>query len=326
MSRRIGTVFLKQGNDNVENCISKLQELKENLGLSPTIIKEIESEIRRLKAGVNGERNVYFELKNSGMDMYILQDIYLEGIGEEDNVQIDFLVITNKHIYVIECKNLHGNITIKKEGVFGEEIFYQNDEKYYSPIRQNKRHLDAIFKKCLSHKGAFVRYKDFEADFWETYKSLIVIANPKTTMNIENSSIEIANQFVYIDYLIERIKSLDTLKGKKMSTKKMLQIGNFLLSLNSENDFYSRLYNSIYKKVEADLDKNINRIIEKLKQFRKSKCKEENTKAFYIFTDAQLNKLIEKRPTTKEELKRIEGFGEKKAEKYGDEILEILCN
>ena len=83
-------------------------------------------------------------------------------------------------------------------------------------------------------------------------------------MNIENSSVEIANQFVYIDYLIERIKSLDALKGKKMSTKKMLQIGNFLLSLNSENDFYSRLYNNIYKKVEADLDKNINGIVEKV--------------------------------------------------------------
>ena len=64
MSRRLGPIFLKQGNDNVENCISKLQELKENPGLSPTIIKEIEYEIRRLKAGVHGEKNVYFELNN----------------------------------------------------------------------------------------------------------------------------------------------------------------------------------------------------------------------------------------------------------------------
>jgi len=44
--------------------------------------------------------------------MYILHDIYLEVDGL--SAQIDYIVVTRKIIFIIECKNLIGNIEVDK--------------------------------------------------------------------------------------------------------------------------------------------------------------------------------------------------------------------
>lgn len=50
----------------------------------------------------------------------------------------------------------------------------------------------------------------------------------------------------------------------------------------------------------------------------------ENVKPYFIFDNKQMEDLVAKHPRTKEELLAIYGFGPKKVEKYGDEILRIL--
>lgn len=50
------------------------------------------------------------------MPMYILHDLYIED--GELSVQIDYLVITRKICFVIECKNLYGDIEINNSGDF----------------------------------------------------------------------------------------------------------------------------------------------------------------------------------------------------------------
>lgn len=84
-------------------------------------------------------------MKNSGMDMYILHDIYLET--GDLTAQIDYIVITRQHIYVIECKNLIGNIYVDNKGAFvcnyevsGKKI----KDGIYSPVTQNQRHLQVM--------------------------------------------------------------------------------------------------------------------------------------------------------------------------------------
>ncbi len=66
------------------------------------------------------------------------------------------------------------------------------------------------------------------------------------------------------------------------------------------------------------------KIIQKLKEFRLKRSREEKIKPYFIFNDKQMMDLIEKRPKTKAELQTVQGFGEAKASKYGDEILGIL--
>lgn len=52
--------------------------------------------------------------------------------------------------------------------------------------------------------------------------------------------------------------------------------------------------------------------------------RQENIKPYYIYNNEQLNDLINKKPKSFDELKSVSGFGEKKTEKYGNDILNIL--
>ncbi len=61
-----------------------------------------------------------------------------------------------------------------------------------------------------------------------------------------------------------------------------------------------------------------------LTEFRTRRAKELNVKPFYIFTNRTLEALLEKRPVTISELLKIEGIGPKKAELFGQDILEIM--
>ncbi|MHB9143506.1 MAG: nuclease-related domain-containing protein, partial [Paludibacter sp.] len=83
---------------------------------SGEITDAIELEIRLVEAGIAGEKQVRFELENSHIPMYILHDLYIEYEGL--TAQIDYLIITRKHQFVIECKNLYGNIEINNAGDF----------------------------------------------------------------------------------------------------------------------------------------------------------------------------------------------------------------
>ena len=105
--KKIGPVFLKEDSD-AEKFIAEMSKLSEQA--SGDLKTEIDKQIKMAKVGLEGEKNIIFELKNSGIDMYILHDIYLE-YGDK-GAQIDFLIFTRKRQYVVECKNLIGNITI----------------------------------------------------------------------------------------------------------------------------------------------------------------------------------------------------------------------
>ena len=61
-----------------------------------------------------------------------------------------------------------------------------------------------------------------------------------------------------------------------------------------------------------------------LKEYRLRKSKEENLKAFMIFTNEMLDALTNIKPLSKDELLNIKGFGDKKVEQYGDDILSII--
>lgn len=151
--KKIGTVFLKEESD-AEEFIKKMKELFEKA--SGELKDEIEKQIKIANYGLQGEKSIAFELRNSGLDMYVLHDIYLEA--GELSAQIDYLLVTRKHIYVLECKNLIGNIEVDNEGNFirsyelaGRKI----REGIYSPITQNQRHLQVIKEIGMQRRKMF---------------------------------------------------------------------------------------------------------------------------------------------------------------------------
>ncbi len=52
--------------------------------------------------------------------MFVIHDLCLEK--DDLSAQIDFLICTRKHIYIIECKNLYGNIEIDEKSHSGGSI------------------------------------------------------------------------------------------------------------------------------------------------------------------------------------------------------------
>lgn len=296
------------------------------------------------------------------MDMYILHDIYLET--EALSAQIDYLVVTRKHVYVIECKNLIGNIEIDNTGNFVRtyELFGRKiKEGIYSPITQNKRHLQVLKEIRKGSKGNFLTKMLFESGFDDNYKSLVVLANPKTYLNARYAKKEVKEQVIRADQLIEYIKRTDEAsQNTTMSENDMLTIANFFLEKNkSERSDYARKYEKMLATVNQPEDIKENERIAKteikdktelkvetikagkeefsektghmddvksrLKAWRLEKSRSEGYKPYYIFNDAQMEDLIEKNPKTKEELLKVSGFGAVKAEKYGEDILRILA-
>jgi len=63
----------------------------------------------------------------------------------------------------------------------------------------------------------------------------------------------------------------------------------------------------------------------KLKEWRKKIAEEEDLQLFSVFYNEQLANIAEKRVTSLEEMKKIDGIGEGRASKYGKAVLEIVA-
>ncbi len=87
-------------------------------------------------------------------------------------------------------------------------------------------------------------------------------------------------------------------------------------------------YETILPKIkeETNLSEAEKILFEKLRVWRREKAEENGIPVYLISTNEQLKEIIRKRPKTFEEIKRINGFGKKKIEKYGKELIEIITN
>lgn len=245
-------VVIARESTNAKVYLEKLEEL---LPEAEDEVKEkIQREIAVTKAGIAGETNILFELKNSNMDLVILHDIYIET-EEGQSAQIDFVVIAPKITYLIECKNLYGNIEINAKGDFIRNMQYGgkwHKEGIYSPITQNMRHME-ILKECCAEKKNLIMGFGFRKYFDNFYKSLIVLANPKTVVNDRYAPKEIKNQVLRADQLVAVIKKMEADSGEIASSKKqMKERAESLLSKTSEKrKDYVEKYKKIIEKVKS---------------------------------------------------------------------------
>ncbi len=63
---------------------------------------------------------------------------------------------------------------------------------------------------------------------------------------------------------------------------------------------------------------------EALRIWRADEAAKDNFPNYIVASNAQLGAISKLNPSTKEELNNLKGFGEKKAAKYGDEIIAVL--
>lgn len=219
--------------------------------------KEFERDLRLLKAGIYGEDNIAYELRNSHIPMWVIHDLYLEYDGF--TAQIDYLIITRKRNFVVECKNLVGNIEVNSNGDFIRIFEGGKKEGLYSPITQNWRHLELIKKIRSDDKGNFIIKAILEKYFYVNYRSAVVLANPKTYLNSKYANKEIKNQIMRADQLINYIRKVNSEKDAEPVGESVTEsFANYMLSLHREcpKDLVIK-YTKIIENTKNDKDTEI---------------------------------------------------------------------
>ncbi|MEN8075831.1 HRDC domain-containing protein [Clostridioides difficile] len=309
----------------------------------------IERDIAFLKSGIQGEKNVYFELKNSFIPMICLHDIRIQ---DGDYVaQLDFIVITAQFIMILETKKLNGDIYINESGDFIRYIKNKNGrvikkEGIYSPIAQNDRHV-RIVKNMLIKNGIIKSLPVISG---------VVIANPKSIVNKTKAPGKIKHEIFRYDQLTEIIKNKISYykKDHNIFEDRMKNIGEFFMINNKSIRFdYNKKYSlteedfmeqGIEEKIEETIEeaivksiteevvevkidkkeKSYEELVDELKKYRLNKSREENIKPYFIYNNEMMEELITVRPKDKKELIAIRGFGPAKIEKYGQDIIQII--
>lgn len=211
--------------------LTEMEQLLPRIAV-PKTKAALERDIAAVKAGIAGENTILYELQNGHIPMFILHDLYLEYDGL--TAQIDFLIVTRKRNFVIECKNLYGNITVDNTGEFIRCIGNKR-EGIYSPITQGKRHLELIKQVRKSEKKNLLLKTMFEKHFYENYRSVVVLANSKTILNTRRAPAEIKKQVIRADQLTNYIRKVNAEPGAvEFSEKGMEELANFFLSCRRE--------------------------------------------------------------------------------------------
>lgn len=298
----------------------ELDRMKEYLKTHPN--KDLENKVKLFEYGLAGEKQVLYELLHSGIGMYILHNVSFEYKGKA--AQIDFVVITARCTYFIECKNFIGNITINSKGDFVRTYMKNNrkvTEGTYNPITQSKRHLEII--KEENYDNANILYKmNFEKTFDSFHDYIVVMANPKTIINDKYAPKNIKERLVKADQIIECLKRLESKRDPFRFEKDIKKVADVYIESNREKS----LLKSFIAEDEKENIKGDNKetIRSELKKYRLQKAKSLNYKPYFIFNDQTLEEILSIMPRTLTDLKKISGFGDKKIEFYGQDIINII--
>lgn len=237
------TVFLKQDSE-LEKRVEALKKLKEKYPNNQDIINDLQI----AQAGLKGEKEIEFCLKNANIGMYVLHGINLEIDGL--SAQIDYIVITPAKCYLIECKNMIGNITIDNNGQFIRE-YEVNGKKVKkaieSPLRQSERHREILLKISYeSKKSLFSKLIFQESTFEKYHKAIVVFANNAGILYNKYAPKEVKQKVIRSDELISYMKKDIDNTNKDMldSQKEMEKYANAFLNRHKEKETD---YESMYK-------------------------------------------------------------------------------
>lgn len=304
-------------------------------------VKKITMCIKRYKKWIVGEKKIIFELMNSHIPMYILHDLNFEYMG--CRVRIDFVIITCKNYYIIECKSLYGNMSIDKFGNFFRGSG-SSKRAIYNPIARVDRCVKFI-REYVNGKNELVGKISGNRCFDNLYHGIVVLANDGAVINGSLVARSISERIVRVDKLVEYVKEVEARSENYfLSVKEIKKYADRLLALSVyNNDFKDdgasgRSVSLEYKNDEI-LNKKMERLTgklfykvnekddilrDKLREYRLKKSKELNYKPYYIFNDATMYRIIDAKPKMMDDLVKIHGIGESKASLFGEDILQVV--
>lgn len=131
----------------------------------------------------------------------------------------------------------------------------------YSPITQNRHHLELMKKIKKDSKGNILSKALLDQTFNKRYKSIVVLANPQTIVDYRYAKKEIREQIVRSDRLIEYIKqSYKESNLKEVSDGQMAEWAKSYLELHieAEKDYISKYDRyKVSQNENADVQPNV---------------------------------------------------------------------
>ena len=195
------TVFFKENSD-LQDRYEALTKLNSEYPKNDNI----QNEMYCIKKGLDGEKEIEYQLKKANVGMYVLHDVKLKY--KDLTAQIDYVVITPVFTYYIECKNLVGNITVNEKGDFIRE-YNINGKKVkkgmYSPLRQVEAQREVVRKIWENNVSSLKRI--FASKNFNYYRRVLVVAaNQDTVLNTYKAPKDIKNKVLRADALVRQIQ------------------------------------------------------------------------------------------------------------------------
>ena len=315
------TVFYKENSD-LQNKYDALKKLNEEYPNN----EELQSELYIVKKGLDGENEIAYQLKKAHIGMYVLRDIKVKH--EDLTAQIDYVIITPIYTYYVECKNLVGNITVTDKGDFIRE-FTINGKRIkkgmYSPLRQVEAQREVIRKIWESNSSAIKKF--FASKNFNYYRRVLVVAaNQDTILNTNRAPKEIKYKILRADALIRQIEYDLNHRGNDEyldSKKSMEKIAQSYIDLSSKEEI--NYYDYYKEKYCSNLNIQVNDgLKDRLIELRKTRSNEMNIPAYYVFTNDELDKLVELRPKSIDELKSFNILTPVKIKMHGKIIIDEI--
>ena len=191
----------------------------------------------------------------------------------------------------------------------------------YSPLRQVEAQREVIRK--IWEKNTSKITKLFASNKFNYYRRVLVVcANEETILNTSRAPKEIKYKILKADSLVRQIeydlnhRDKDDVLDSKSDIEKCAQ--SYLDISYKEDINYYEYYKNKY------CNNNIGNLKDRLINLRKTRSSMMNIPAYYIYTNDELDKLVELKPKTIEELKSSNILSEIKIKTHGEEIIKEI--
>ena len=265
-------IIIFKANDTLNNNIKNLMN-KQKTESSALKNNALNYQILLFKIGELGESKVLDELKYSFYPMNIIKDILI-NIGEF-HCQIDFLIITKKSIYLIECKNNGANLKIDSNGSF------------YLVKEGKKNRIFSVLNQ-IERQKMILEQLDFDVDI-KNIQPIIVYANEETGIEIEDETILRGIDVINLDRLNSLIREKEKDLEEIYTEEEIEKIKNKLLDPILKNSDYVEENSKKWDEFELrmQLEKNINekKALEKIAERNSTKSIKSNNDGSKISRD-----------------------------------------
>ena len=273
-------IVIFKANDTLNNNVKNLMN-KQKTESSALKNNALNYQILLFKIGELGESKVLDELKYSFYPMNIIKDISI-NIGEF-HCQIDFLIITKKSIYLIECKNNGANLKIDSNGSF------------YLVKEGKKNRIFSVLNQ-IERQKMILEQLDFDVDI-KNIQPIIVYANEETGIEIEDETILRGIDVINLDRLNSLIREKEKDLEEIYTEEEIEIIKNKLLDPILKNSDYVEENSKKWDEFELrmQLEKNINekKALEKIAERNSTKSIKANNDGSKISRD-EFGEILEK--------------------------------